>query len=102
MEEILTQEQLEEIDRNARAYGFEIGRGSPLIAKLDNISPDNPFIDPNWRNQVQTPCGDTDDVAVCACGCSGYDERCVLYLKHYHGTTQVPESHVCCKIPGRD
>lgn len=47
-------------------------------------------------------CGETEDVAVCACGCSGYDERCPLYLKHYNQGTQVPVSHTCCKIPGRD
>ena len=49
-----------------------------------------------------TFCGSTEDEAVCACGCSGYDERCPLYLHHYHGITQVPTSHICCKIPGRD
>jgi hypothetical protein len=47
-------------------------------------------------------CGPTDDESVCACGCSGYDERCPLYLRHYHGIDQVPASHVCCKIPGRE
>lgn len=39
----------EEIDRNARAYGFEIGRGHPLAEKLEKTSPDNPFLDKNWR-----------------------------------------------------
>lgn len=47
-------------------------------------------------------CGLTNDPAECACGCSGYDDRCPLYLRHYNGTTQVPESHTCCKVPGRD
>lgn len=48
-----------------------------------------------------TLCGPTEDEAVCACGCSGYDERCALYLHHYHGTTQVPAAHSCCIIPER-
>lgn len=46
-------------------------------------------------------CGPTNDVAECACGCSGYDDRCALYLEHYNNGTQVPESHGCCIIPGR-
>jgi hypothetical protein len=50
-----------------------------------------------------TFCGPTGDPLQCACGCNGeYEERCPLYLKHYHGTTQVPASHICCKIPGRE
>lgn len=40
-----------EIDRNARAYGFEIGRGKPLERELSEISPDNPFIHPFWRSR---------------------------------------------------
>lgn len=40
-----------EIDRNARAYGFEIGRGKPLERQLSEISPDNPFIHPFWRSR---------------------------------------------------
>lgn len=46
-------------------------------------------------------CGPTEDEAVCRCGCSGYDDRCNLYIRHYQAHTQVPESHTCCKIPGR-
>lgn len=45
--------QLEEIDRNARAYGFEIGRGHPLTTDLHEISPDNPFMNKNWREQTE-------------------------------------------------
>lgn len=48
----LTQEELDEIDRNARAYGFEIGRGKPLTKKFD-ASEDNPFLDPNWKDNIQ-------------------------------------------------
>ena len=36
------------MDRNARAYGWEIGHGQPLTQVID-FSPENPFIDPNWR-----------------------------------------------------
>lgn len=42
---------INEIDRNARAYGFEIGRGKPLERELNEISPDNPFIHPFWRSR---------------------------------------------------
>lgn len=60
--------------------------------------------DPNCficKSIAANACGPTEDDAVCACGCSGYDERCAVYLKHYGHITQVPESHTCCKIPGR-
>lgn len=47
---------LEELDRNARAYGFEIGRGHPLLEKLTHISDDNPFMDKDWRSKIiKTP-----------------------------------------------
>ncbi len=47
-------------------------------------------------------CGPTDDEAVCACGCSGYDERCSYYYNVYELTTeQVGPQHRCCEIPGR-
>ena len=39
---------LNEMDRNARAYGWEIGHGQPMTQVID-FSPENPFIDPNWR-----------------------------------------------------
>lgn len=41
--------KLEEIDRTARAYGWEIGRGRPIVQQMEDISPSNPFLDPNWR-----------------------------------------------------
>jgi hypothetical protein len=47
----LTPEELTEIDRQARAYGFEIGRGQPLAEQV-NASDDNPFLDKNWRQSV--------------------------------------------------
>jgi hypothetical protein len=48
----ISQEQLDEIDRNARAYGFEIGRGKALTKNL-NMSDDNPFLESSWRDNVQ-------------------------------------------------
>lgn len=51
---------------------------------------------------LRTFCGPTEDEDTCACGCSGpWEERCPLYLHHSHGNTQVPDSHICCKVPGR-
>lgn len=43
----------EEADRNARAYGYEIGKGRPLVAILGEISEDNPFINPDWRDTIE-------------------------------------------------
>lgn len=40
-----------EIDRCARAYGFEIGRGKPLEREIHEVSPDNPFMHPFWRSR---------------------------------------------------
>jgi len=42
--------QMLEIDRQARAYGWEIGRGRSMDEKID-ASPDNPFLDPDWRDK---------------------------------------------------
>lgn len=42
---------LEEVDRNARAYGWEVGHGRPLNERFDS-DPSNPFLDPEWRNKV--------------------------------------------------
>lgn len=41
----------DEMDRNARAYGWEIGQGQ-VMAQVINFSPDNPFLDPDWRDHV--------------------------------------------------
>jgi hypothetical protein len=55
---------LEELDRNARAYGWEVGRGHPLTEKLTVTSPDNPFMDRNWRDKVEkSPEGDNAEVS---------------------------------------
>jgi hypothetical protein len=54
-------------------------------------------------NAPRSECGPTDDDMYCACGCGGDDTRCELYLYTYAASPdQVPPSHVCCKIPGRD
>jgi hypothetical protein len=47
----LTPEELTEIDRQARAYGFEIGRGQPLAEQV-NANDSNPFLDKDWRESV--------------------------------------------------
>lgn len=44
--------QVEEIDRNARAYGWEVGRGHPLTEQLNTVESANPFLDKNWREQI--------------------------------------------------
>lgn len=44
-----------ETDRNARAYGWEIGRrGLDPVAQVET-SKDNPFLDPDWRSVVIPP-----------------------------------------------
>lgn len=45
-------EDIEEIDRSARSYGWEIGHGHPLTERIEATSPDNPFRDANWRERV--------------------------------------------------
>ena len=46
---------LEEVDRNARAYGWEVGRGHKLTADIKQTSPDNPFRHSNWRDFIEEP-----------------------------------------------
>jgi len=45
-------DKLEEMDRNARSYGWEVGHGQQLASKIENISEENPFQDPEWRQRV--------------------------------------------------
>lgn len=45
---------VEEIDRNARAYGWEVGRGHLMVDKMADCDPANPFLDSNWREHVQS------------------------------------------------
>jgi hypothetical protein len=44
---------IDEVDRNARAYGFEIGRGHPLTRYIPATSMANPFLDPRWRDRIR-------------------------------------------------
>lgn len=48
----ISDEELLEIDRNARAYGYEIGRGKPVSLGIET-SEDNPFLDPKWRDKIE-------------------------------------------------
>lgn len=41
-------QKLEDMDRQARGYGWEIGRGTK-IEPMVQTSDDNPFLDPNWK-----------------------------------------------------
>jgi hypothetical protein len=47
----MTPKDIREIDRNARAYGFEVGRGRPA-QEVVTASPDNPFLDPDWASDL--------------------------------------------------
>lgn len=44
-----------EIDRNARAYGFEVGKDPAhrVVPVIEETSPDNPFVDSNWREGLE-------------------------------------------------
>jgi hypothetical protein len=42
---------VQDMDRNARGYGWEVGRGQPL-REVMTASPDNPFMDPDWQAPV--------------------------------------------------
>lgn len=40
------------VDRNARAYGYDVAKsGGPPVAVL-TLSADNPFIHPDWRERA--------------------------------------------------
>jgi hypothetical protein len=39
-------------DQNARAYGWEIGRGASVCAGRVEASPDNPFLEPGQRGGI--------------------------------------------------
>lgn len=46
-----TPQEVEEIDRNARAYGWSVGMGAPMAATIHDNT-DNPFLDPRWRDHI--------------------------------------------------
>lgn len=48
----------DEMDRNARAFGWEIGRGHPLTDLVMECSPENPFLDPEWKSKIKNEAGD--------------------------------------------
>lgn len=41
---------MEEADRCARAYGYEIGKGRSLAEHLVEVSDDNPFMYRDWKD----------------------------------------------------
>lgn len=43
---------LDEVDRCARAYGWEVGRGRTLVQGEIGLSEDNPFRTLHWRDGV--------------------------------------------------
>jgi hypothetical protein len=45
--------EVREIDRNARAYGWEVGRRGIAPPPAIASSPDNPFLDSGWRGSVE-------------------------------------------------
>lgn len=53
-EKVYSRDEIEEFTRNARAYGWEVGKGKPLTETI-STSPDNPFLDPNWRDHLGEP-----------------------------------------------
>lgn len=53
IEETAEDEELAEVDRNARAFGWEAAKRGTLFTKFDELSPENPFLDPNWRDQIK-------------------------------------------------
>lgn len=38
--------------RNARAYGWEVGKHGQLISKFLHVCPDNPFVDVDWAKKI--------------------------------------------------
>lgn len=44
----------EEADRQARAYGWEMGNAghSGKLVEMVTTSPENPFLDPDWKSRI--------------------------------------------------
>jgi hypothetical protein len=57
------EEATQQSDRQARAYGWEVGRGHALKLMIA-ASPDNPFLDPNWTDNLDIPAGGVDTVEI--------------------------------------
>lgn len=49
----LVDPSIEESDRCARAYGWEVGYGHPLVKQINELCKTNPFLDPNWRDKLE-------------------------------------------------
>jgi hypothetical protein len=51
---------IEEIDRNARAYGYEAAMRQEIRETYPDVPDGNPFVDPNWRKKIgsETSAGD--------------------------------------------
>lgn len=47
-----TPEEIDEIDRNARAFGWEIGHGAILVGGTICTSDDNPFLSKDWKKEM--------------------------------------------------
>jgi len=45
--------RIEEVDRNARAYGWACGRAGGLLVPEVTATSENPFLDPNWRERLR-------------------------------------------------
>jgi hypothetical protein len=48
---VLGETDSEELDRQARAFGFEVARGKSIIGEME-LSEDNPFRHQNWRTKL--------------------------------------------------
>lgn len=49
---MIIEDLFKDADRNARAYGWEVGHGQPLTEQINGLSDDNPFLDDNWKDKV--------------------------------------------------
>jgi hypothetical protein len=49
---IIDPDAVDEVDRNARAYGWEVGNGHPLVEQINTLSEDNPFMNAYWKNNM--------------------------------------------------
>jgi hypothetical protein len=54
--EALNRPDPSEADRNARAYGWEIGRGQ-VLGQVVNTTEGNPFMSAEWRDDLRSPFG---------------------------------------------
>lgn len=74
---------INEIDRNARAYGWEIGQGRQLTTFMPAINPKNPFLQSDWRDPLYK------DLPDCA------DIECGFHYEHKHGVACHRTCTVC-------